>query len=87
MQKKYEKIANKEALFGVGLVIINFVWWFLFAYGLGSKDPSTYTYIMGLPAWFFYSCVVGFIVMMILVIFVVKWFFVEIPLDEEETDE
>ncbi|WP_077324218.1 YhdT family protein [Virgibacillus siamensis] len=77
------KIANKEALIGVGLVIFNFVWWFVFAYGMGSKDPAEYTYIFGLPAWFFYSCVLGFIVMVILVTVVVKKAFTEIPFDEE----
>lgn len=77
------KIANREALIGVGLVIFNFVWWFAFAYGLGSKDPAEYTYIFGLPAWFFYSCVLGFVVMSLLVTIIVKKFFVEVPFDEE----
>jgi len=84
------KIANREALIGVGLAIFNFIWWYAFAYGLGSENPSEYTYIFGLPAWFFYSCVVGFIVMAILVIVIVKWFFVEVPFDdvgEEREDE
>lgn len=78
------KIANREALIGVGLAIFNFIWWYAFAYGLGSKDPSEYSYVFGLPAWFFYSCVVGFIVMAVLVAVVVKFWFVEIPLDDEE---
>ena len=77
------KIANREALIGVGLVIFNFVWWFAFAYGLGSKDPSEYTYIFGLPAWFFYSCVLGFVVMSLLVIIIVKNFFVEVPFEDK----
>lgn len=80
------KIANREALIGVGLVIFNFIWWYGFAYGLGSKDPSEYTYIFGLPAWFFYSCVLGFIVMSTLVTVIVKWWFVDIPLDDEEEE-
>lgn len=80
-------IANREALIGVGLVIFNFIWWYGFAYGLGSRDPSEYTYIFGLPAWFFYSCVLGFIVMAILVTVVVKLFFVEVSFDEEEKRE
>lgn len=80
-------IANREALIGVGLVIFNFIWWYGFAYGLGSKDPSEYTYIFGLPAWFFYSCVLGFIIMAILVTVVVKRFFVEVSFDEREEGE
>lgn len=78
------KIANREALIGVGLVIFNFIWWFAFAYGLGSKDPEEYTYVFGMPAWFFYSCVVGFIVMAVLVAVVVSKWFVEVPFDDEE---
>lgn len=78
------KVANREALIGVALFIFNFIWWYAFAYGLGSKDPSKYTYVFGLPAWFFYSCVVGFIVMAVLVTVIVKWFFVEVPFDEYE---
>ncbi len=80
------KIANREALIGVGLVIFNFIWWYGFAYGLGSKDPDEYRIIFGLPDWFFYSCVVGFIVMVVLVIIVVKAFFVEIPFDYEDEE-
>ncbi len=47
------RFAHKEALIGLGLACINFVIWYGFAYGLGSKDPSEYTYIFGFPAWFF----------------------------------
>lgn len=83
-ERQIEKIANREALIGVGLAIFNFIWWFGFAYGLGSKDPSEYTYVFGLPAWFFYSCIVGFVVMVAIIIIVIKKFFVEVPLDEEE---
>lgn len=80
-------IANREALMGVGLVLFNFIWWYGFAYGLGSKDPAEYTFVFGLPAWFFYSCVVGLIVMIILVTVVVHFFFVDIPLDAEVEEE
>lgn len=80
------RIANREALIGVGLALFNFIWWFGFAYGLGSRPVAEYTYIFGLPAWFFYSCVVGFLVISILVIVIVKFFFVEVPFDEEEED-
>lgn len=77
------KIANREALFGVGLVIFNFLWWYGFAYGLGSGPVEEYSYILGLPAWFFYSCVLGFIVMVLLVTFIVKVFFKEVSFEEE----
>ena len=77
------KVANKEALIGVGLVIFNFIWWYGFAYGLGSAPVEEYTYIMGLPAWFFFSCVLGFVVMVILVIIIVKGFLKEVPFEDD----
>lgn len=78
------KIAKRESLIGIGLAIFNFIWWFGFAYGLGSKPVDEYTYIAGLPSWFFYSCVVGFVVVVFLVILLVKWVFKEVPFDEDE---
>ncbi|MEH7501378.1 YhdT family protein [Neobacillus drentensis] len=78
------KIAHREALIGIILVLINFIWWYGFAYGLGSAKVEQYSYIFGLPAWFFYSCILGSIIMVILVIFTVKVFFKEVPFEEEE---
>lgn len=78
------KVANREAKIGVGIVIINFLWWFGFAYGMGSKSPEDYTYVFGLPAWFFYSCVAGFIIIVFLVILAVKLFFKEVPFEDEQ---
>lgn len=78
------KIAHREALIGVGLVIINFIIWYGFAYGLGSAKVEDYTYIFGLPAWFFYSCILGSIVMIILVILTVKFLFKDVPFEEAE---
>ncbi|TWD97469.1 putative membrane protein YhdT [Neobacillus bataviensis] len=78
------KIAHKEALIGVILVIINFIIWYGFGYGLGSANVKDYTYVFGLPAWFFYSCILGSIVMIILVIFTVRYLFKDIPFDVEE---
>lgn len=77
------KIAQREAYIGVILVVINFVWWFGFAYGIGSEPVESYTYIFGLPAWFFFSCVGGFILMVTLVILAVKLLFKEVPFDDE----
>ncbi|MBP2241895.1 putative membrane protein YhdT [Cytobacillus eiseniae] len=81
-------IAEKEAWIGVGLVLFNFIWWFGFAYGpLGSESVENYQYVWGMPAWFFYSCVVGFVVMVVLVIIMVKLFFKEVSFDEEGIEE
>ena len=81
------RIAQREGLIGLGLAIINFIIWYGFAYGLGSKNPSEYTYVFGFPAWFFYSCIVGFVVMVILLSLVVRFVFQDISLDEEEKSE
>lgn len=80
------KIAHREALIGLGLAIFNFIWWFGFAYGLGSRPVEEYTYIFSLPDWFFYSCVVGFLLIVVLVIVIVRFFFVEVPFEEEEDE-
>lgn len=49
--------ANREALLTLGAYGLYFVWWYACAYGLGDGDPEGYTYIFGLPAWFFLSCI------------------------------
>lgn len=85
MNDRRFKIAHREAWIGVGLAIIHFLWWFGFAYGFGSGKVEEYTYILGLPAWFFYSCVIGFIVIVFLVFIAVKFFFKEVPFENEES--
>ncbi|MBU9673438.1 YhdT family protein [Planococcus sp. CP5-4] len=80
------RVAHREAWIGLGLALFNFVWWFAFAYGLGSRPVEEYTYIFGLPDWFFYSCIVGFLVMVVLVTVVVKLFFIDVPFDEEQEE-
>lgn len=78
------KIAHREALIGIGLAIINFIWWYGFAYGLGSKPVEEYTYVFGLPAWFFYSSIVGPVVIFSILVFLVKGYFREVPFDEDD---
>lgn len=87
MEDKRFKVAKKEALIGIALVILNFIWWFGFAYGFGSEDPTQYKYIFGLPEWFFYSCVLGFIVMSLVITFAVKFFFTDVPFEDEAEGE
>ena len=84
MQDKRFKIAHREALIGVGLVILNFAIWYGFAYGLGSGDPTKYNYVFGFPAWFFYSCIAGTIFMILLIWITMKLFFKDIPFESEE---
>ncbi|QKG84696.1 YhdT family protein [Kroppenstedtia pulmonis] len=78
------QIAGREALIGVGLASIHFAWWFIFAYGLGSQPVEQYQYILGFPAWFFYSCVLGFVVFTGLVIITVNCLFREVPFHNPE---
>lgn len=81
------KVSNREALIGCIIAAVNFIWWFGFAYGLGSKPVEEYSYVFGLPAWFFYSCVAGTVVITIVVIVAVKRWFKNIPLDETKERE
>lgn len=81
------KIAHREAWIGVGLAVIHFLWWFGFAYGMGKGKVENYTYILGLPKWFFYSCILGFFVIVVLVIIAMKFFFKEVPFEDEESGE
>ncbi len=55
---------NKQIKKEVGstflLYFAYFLWSIVTAYGLGSGDVEEYTYIMGFPAWFFFSCILGY---------------------------
>lgn len=73
--------ANKEALITLGLYLGYFVWWYACAYGLGSGDPGEYSYVWGFPAWFFYSCIVGYPLIAFTLWLVVRLFFRDMPLD------
>ena len=75
--------ANREALISLALYGIFFLWWYFSAYGAGDADPQSYSYVWGFPSWFFYSCIVGYIGISVLVWIVVRVFFREIPLDED----
>ncbi|KUK14332.1 MAG: YhdT family protein [Synergistetes bacterium] len=74
---------RKEAIVVFVLLLSNIVWWFVSAYGLGSKPPQEYSYVMGFPAWFFWSCIASFVVFSLLVAILVPIFFKDIPLDPE----
>ncbi len=78
--------ADREALMTLGLYVFFFVWWTVFAFGLGSGDPEEYSYVFGLPAWFFYSCVLGYPVVTLVLWIVVRRFFANIPLDEDRDE-
>lgn len=92
MQEKHKKrkgdwrypIAHREAWIGIALVFFHFAWWYGFAYGFGAKPVESYTYILGFPAWFFYSCILGFILIIVLVSLVVRFLFKDLPLESDE---
>lgn len=84
------KQCNKEAWMGLGLGILNLIWWFSWGYGLGSKPVPEYTYMMGFPTWFFMSCIVGSILFSILTVVVINKYFKNMSLEalsEEEIEE
>ena len=78
---------NKEALFNIFLYFFYFFWWFYFAYIYPPKNVEDYKYVLGLPDWFFYSCVLGFVLVNLLVYIVVKFFFKNIDLETGEVIE
>lgn len=82
-QDKFAAVTRREGLITAGLYILFFAWWYVSAYGFGS-DASQYKYIFGFPEWFFYSCIVGYIAVSILLWLAVKFFFKDIPLDDED---
>ena len=78
--------ANREALWSVALTGGYFLWWYGFAYGLGSGPDAGTRLLWGLPVWFTASCVLGGPVFLIAVAWVVRRVFVDLPLDPwEET--
>lgn len=74
------RIAAREAWMAVFVFLLNFLWWFAFAFGLGDQPPQNYTFIMGFPAWFFYSVILGLLVFCILVYIMVNYFYTDMPL-------
>lgn len=73
--------ANKEALLAIALFFLNIIWWFAFAYGLGSGPPKEYNWVMGFPAWFFWSVIGGYVVFSFLTWVMVRFFYKDMPLD------
>lgn len=76
--------ANKEAVIAVVLSFAYFIWWYATAYGFGDAPVSEYTYVLGFPAWFFYSCIAGFLVFAFLAALMVRFLFKEVSLEKCE---
>jgi len=77
------RTAKKETFIIIGLYILFFAWWYLTAYSFGD-DPSDYRYILGFPEWFFYSCIIGYAGISVLLWICVRFFFTDIDLEEKK---
>jgi uncharacterized membrane protein YhdT len=85
IDKRYAQ-ADKEAVLALVAYALYFVWWYACAYGLGDGDPELYSYVLGLPSWFFYSCIVGYPLITLVLWVMVRCCFKNIPLETEETE-
>lgn len=81
--KRYAQ-ANKEALLSLAVYAVYFVWWYATAYGLGEGNPDEYRYVCGFPEWFFYSSIVGYPLITLVLWAVVRFGFKNMPLGEYE---
>lgn len=83
-EKEKNRQIRKEAMISIGLYAAFFIWWYVTGYGIAERGtPQTYTYVIGLPMWFFLSCIVGYILFAIASIVVVRKFFRDFDLGEE----
>lgn len=87
IQDRRFKQANREALLALAAYGLYFVWWYVFGYGMGNKPPEEYSYVWGFPAWFFYSCILGYPLITIVLWGIVRCSFKDMPLDAEDPDE
>ena len=78
--------SNREALLTLALYAFFALWWCAFAFAPGSDDPETYSYVLGLPAWFFYSCVLGYVLITVMLWLVLRLGFRDMSLDDEDAD-
>lgn len=79
---------RKEAIASIVLYVSFFIWWYATGYGLAATGtPETYTYVLGLPMWFFLSCIVGYVLFCIASILVVGLVFKDFDLGEEAAEE
>jgi uncharacterized membrane protein YhdT len=73
---------SKEARITFMLYIAYFIYWCITGYGVGAGDPANYTYVFGLPLWFFLSCVVGYVLFCAATIIIVKTCFKDFDLED-----
>ena len=90
-EKERNRQMKKEAIISIAMYVGFFVWWYFTGYGIAEKGtPDTYTYVLGLPMWFFLSSIVGYVLFSIATILVVRLCFKNFDLgpaaDEEQED-
>ncbi|MDO4690667.1 MAG: YhdT family protein [Fusobacterium sp.] len=83
-KKNIAKQINKEVLVTVALYLLYFLWWYYFAYIFPPKNTEDYKYILGMPEWFFYSCVLGLVLINFLVFLATKFLFKDIDFEQFE---
>ncbi|MDO4218997.1 MAG: YhdT family protein [Synergistaceae bacterium] len=80
---KENKKTDKEPIVVLILYLLFFGFWYLTAYGFGN-DAGKYKFIFGMPEWFFYSCIVGYIGICILLYIAIKFFFADTSLIKDK---
>lgn len=68
---------KKEVKYTIILYFMYFFWSILTAYLLGSGNPDEYSFILGFPTWFFFSCILSYIFCCIGVYLLIKFIFKE----------
>lgn len=77
-------VANREALVGAAFwltftVLISAIAWVIGAH----KKASELTFVLGFPAWFFWSCLVATILLSLVPAVLVRRYFTEMPLSAD----
>ena len=77
---RYEQ-ANREALWAIGywlaftVVVTGLAWW------LGYNKPADeLSFVLGFPAWFFWSVLVTSVVFSVIPLWIIRRSFVDVPL-------
>lgn len=84
VDRRYRQ-ANKEALVAFLYWVVYLVLTSVVALGLGLNKPAEdIDFILGFPAWFFYSAGAVLVILCILPYFLVRFFYRDYSLDAEE---
>lgn len=81
-KEKYQQ-CNREAIVALIVYTGYMIWWFVTGYGLNSLGVDALPWVMGLPMWFFLSCIVGWILCVVVVAVVIKKYFRHFDLGDE----